>query len=316
MNICECGCGQECKNRFVNRHNIQGKFNPCPKKEKIQKLCECNCGQLCNNRFVAGHGSRTKINPFYTYKNTNPKWNKGLTKEKDGITCGRKKGSHTTERWKQKIKDGLNAFYSDQEKSAGARAAISCATSHPKSEIAKQKLSLALAGHLVADETRIKIRKTKIEQARITPSEVRAKQSKSHKKRLFENLSELDRLRRQLKNIKDDPEIYKKIFLRRPMSKPEIEMQKMINQMNLPYEYVGNFQFRIGKRYPDFINKRTQKIIEVFGDFYHKGQDPQKLIDYYKNFGYECIVLWASEIHKNYDNVSQRILVFHNTGSK
>lgn len=63
------------------------------------------------------------------------------------------------------------------------------------------------------------------------------------------------------------------------------------------YRYVGDFQVRIGRRCPDFININGKKeVIELFGSFYHKVEEVQQTIDYYKQYGFSCIVVWGEEL--------------------
>jgi hypothetical protein len=48
---------------------------------------------------------------------------------------------------------------------------------------------------------------------------------------------------------------------------------------------------------PDFVNVNGQKkIIELFGDYWHRGQNPQDRIDVFKPFGYETLVIWQREL--------------------
>ncbi|KKK48176.1 hypothetical protein LCGC14_3147780 [marine sediment metagenome] len=59
------------------------------------------------------------------------------------------------------------------------------------------------------------------------------------------------------------------------------------------YTYTGDFSFRIGRCCPDFTNiKGQKKVIELFGDYWHMGDNPQDKIDYYKQFGYDCLIIW------------------------
>ena len=45
MNLCECGCGQECKNRFVNGHNWRGKERGERSEEYRKKLSKAAKGR-------------------------------------------------------------------------------------------------------------------------------------------------------------------------------------------------------------------------------------------------------------------------------
>jgi len=44
-------------------------------------------------------------------------------------------------------------------------------------------------------------------------------------------------------------------------------------------------------------------LIELFGDYWHRDQDPQKRIDHFARYGYKCLVIWEKEL----DNPNQVI---------
>lgn len=67
------------------------------------------------------------------------------------------------------------------------------------------------------------------------------------------------------------------------------------------YKHTGDGSFWIrgkdGKsKNPDFLNKKSKSVIEVWGDYWHRGQDPKDLIVWYKKNGYDCKIYWESEL--------------------
>ena len=82
-------------------------------------------------------------------------------------------------------------------------------------------------------------------------------------------------------------------------TKPERKLAEMI-EAYCGWEYVGNGKFHLQTkkkcRVPDFINRDKKKIIEVYGDYWHSGEDPCDKIAEYKEIGWDCIVLWEHEI--------------------
>ncbi len=89
-------------------------------------------------------------------------------------------------------------------------------------------------------------------------------------------------------------------------NKQEIRLLEIISEQGFPFEYTGDGSCIIGKLCPDFYAKEDSKIIELFGRTYH---DPevsffdvpeigQRLprIKYYKNRGYDCLVIWDDEL--------------------
>jgi len=58
---------------------------------------------------------------------------------------------------------------------------------------------------------------------------------------------------------------------------------------------------------PDFVVNGQKKIIEVFGDYWHRNDNPQNLIDLYIQVGLKCLVIWEKEIYKNSEQVKERV---------
>lgn len=66
-------------------------------------------------------------------------------------------------------------------------------------------------------------------------------------------------------------------------------------------EYVGNYQYAVcladGRRkYPDFISRKDNRIVELYGDYWHKNDDPEDIIADYQTVGYSCLVIWEHEL--------------------
>ena len=82
-------------------------------------------------------------------------------------------------------------------------------------------------------------------------------------------------------------------------TKPELKLMGILEDFK-DWEYVGNGKFwlrtKIKCRVPDFINRNQKKIIEVYGDYWHKGENPNDKISEYREIGWDCIVIWESEI--------------------
>ena len=82
-------------------------------------------------------------------------------------------------------------------------------------------------------------------------------------------------------------------------TKPELKLMGLLEDFK-DWEYVGNGKFwlrtKIKCRIPDFINRNQKKIIEVYGDYWHRGENPNDKISEYRDIGWNCIVIWESEI--------------------
>lgn len=80
-------------------------------------------------------------------------------------------------------------------------------------------------------------------------------------------------------------------------SRPMTTAERVVATTLSPFwRYVGNGVFPIKTavtvRFPDFVNEETHELIEVFGDYWHRGQDPASLIAEYAIAGWKCVVVW------------------------
>jgi len=78
--------------------------------------------------------------------------------------------------------------------------------------------------------------------------------------------------------------------------------------------YVGDRKLWIKtkkrNRNPDFIIKGQKKVIELFGDYWHKGENPKYKIKEYNDVGYKCLILWESEIYNETGKILERVKEF------
>jgi len=118
-------------------------------------------------------------------------------------------------------------------------------------------------------------------------------------------------------------EYQKKIHkaLHRAPNKPEQFLQTLLNHL-FPneYKYVGDFQFFLGGKNPDFMNVNSQKkLIEIFGQFWHspkmtgvsKKQHELDRIAHFKKFSFDTLILWENEL-KDENKLVERLQEFHN----
>lgn len=82
-------------------------------------------------------------------------------------------------------------------------------------------------------------------------------------------------------------------------TKPELIVANIIKDYD-GWRFVGDGKFfvktKVKTRVPDFVNPKKKRIIEVYGDYWHKGENPQDRINEYKAVGWDCIVLWEHEV--------------------
>jgi len=110
----------------------------------------------------------------------------------------------------------------------------------------------------------------------------------------------------------------KEIWNIRP-NKPETLLINLFKDLNLNYEYTGDFSFMISGKNPDFTNYKTKKIIDFFGDYFH-GEEfrkdgksniihVQQRIEHFEKNGYKCLIIWENEL-KEIDKVIHKIMEF------
>jgi len=76
------------------------------------------------------------------------------------------------------------------------------------------------------------------------------------------------------------------------------------------WKYTGDGSLWINGKNPDFIcNNGKKLIIELFGDYWHRGQDPKDREAIFSPFGYKTLVIWEHEL-KDFNLVVNRIESF------
>lgn len=77
------------------------------------------------------------------------------------------------------------------------------------------------------------------------------------------------------------------------------------------YKYVGNFQFWVNGKNPDFMNINGQKkLIELFGNYWHRNEEPRNRIRHFKKYGFNTLIIWEREL-KDINKLEKRLLQFH-----
>lgn len=95
------------------------------------------------------------------------------------------------------------------------------------------------------------------------------------------------------------------------MNKPESIVFKTLKQYG--FKYTGNhtfwLTFKNGQhKNPDFILPGMKIAVEVFGDYWHRNDNPNDLIELYKQIGWQCIVIWEKDVNNFCPDVFEQIL--------
>jgi hypothetical protein len=98
-----------------------------------------------------------------------------------------------------------------------------------------------------------------------------------------------------------DPENAKKCLCINSPNKQELKLKNILDLMYPgEWKFVGDGQVIIDGKCPDFININGQKkIIELYGERWHKPDEPQKRINVFKPFGYDTLVIWVRELQNS-----------------
>lgn len=253
---------------------------------------------LMNNTNALGHrlseedkAKLSKARMGNTYALGKVAWNKGksFSKESKSKMSLAHKGHHCSEEQRAKIslamkgKQNTLGYHPTKE----TRAKIGLAQignkntlgSHCSKET-KIKIGEALKGREISEKTKAKLRKA----------------------RLLWWANCLDR-DKHIKAVL--------LGLRIRPTKPELKLQILLNNLYPnEWKYTGDGGIIIGGRVPDFTNVNGKKeVMELYGNYWHKGQNPQDKIGHYKRYGFRCLVIWEEEL-KNPNKVSARIVGF------
>ena len=102
------------------------------------------------------------------------------------------------------------------------------------------------------------------------------------------------------------------LYLKEGLPNPsEKRLQEILDNI-LPGEYkYNNGWFVLGTKIPDFVNVNgKKKLIELFGEPYHKPEEALERVNYFKRYGWDTLVIWASELSKEKE-VEKKILEFN-----
>jgi very-short-patch-repair endonuclease len=122
-----------------------------------------------------------------------------------------------------------------------------------------------------------------------------------------------DEWKEKIRKYWDDPAYVKKCLGFAKPNKQELEIAKLLNDL-FPneYKFVGNGDFVLGGKVPDFVNVNGQKkLIEFNGEYWHRNDIGGARTEHFKQYGFETLIIWGKEL-KNPETLKQKLLQFHN----
>ena len=188
----------------------------------------------------------------------------------------------------------------------------------PKSEEHKKKISVSLTGKKHTEEHRkhsqaaikVAMQNFRGENNPMSRPEVKQKHQEAVNTDSYRKI-----IGERSRENWEDPEFVKRWMKSnntRP-NKPETRLNSILQAL-VPgeYEYNGGFEcgISLGRKIPDFVNVNgKKKVIELYGDYWHEGEDPEDRIALFKRYGYETLVIWEHELNDSL-KLTARILKF------
>ena len=92
----------------------------------------------------------------------------------------------------------------------------------------------------------------------------------------------------------------------------EMQLLGIMTYMQLPYRYTGNAQFILNGKAPDFVHSEGKlKIIELFGERWHRPEEEGERVEEFARSGYQVLVIWQKELRlKNRKNLYRKLKEF------
>ena len=91
----------------------------------------------------------------------------------------------------------------------------------------------------------------------------------------------------------------------------EMTLFGILCYMGLAYKYTGNGQFILMGKCPDFVHVKDRKIIELYGERWHRPEEEQQRIDLFARSDYQVLVVWQRELTpKHRKKLYHRLLEF------
>ena len=279
------------------------------------KLCECGCGEVAKkgNRFIHGHNSKSN-HPMQGKKHSE-EFSKKSRLSHLGKPSGAKGLKHSEESRKKMSESHKGIPLSEKHCESIGKTSIRTWASKTKeeraewgrrigigqlgkviSEEAKKKCSEANKGKRFSPRTEFKKGICPWQKGKSPTNESIDKNRESNKKRVTPEMRK--QTSERMKGLWANPEHAKKCLSFNSPNKQELKLAGILESMYPgEWKFVGDGQVIIAGKFPDFININGQKkIIELYGEFFHKDDDPEDRAKVFRPYGYDTLVIWGKEL--------------------
>lgn len=229
-------------------------------------------------------------------------WLKGKTKETDSRVVGHPKTEEqklkNSETWKKWAMDNPDEFKAMQKKMHEAR-----------SEKAKGGWDCPDCGVHLKRKGGHSAKHDEAVRARYVEATKALWEDDALRHRMLESLhSPENRAKAGVTNALnwEDPEFMRRVRAAQGAQPNKKEMMLLAILEGLQpgvWRYVGDGQLAIGRRNPDFWDG-DKKVIELYGDYWHEGEDEDERIKYFKERGFDTLIVWESKMAEMIDGIS------------
>lgn len=95
----------------------------------------------------------------------------------------------------------------------------------------------------------------------------------------------------------NNPELLKRCLTFRRPNKIESTLIDIMDRNDLPFKYVGDGDFILGGKCPDFLNVNGKKqLIELFGAHWHPIFDIARRKEHFGQYGFQTLIIWEDEL--------------------
>jgi len=133
------------------------------------------------------------------------------------------------------------------------------------------------------------------------------KEQKRRKSQSY-SIEERQRMSKLMKKIvaKKRDVYLKNLFKTSKPTSIEVKFLEICRKHNFPFQYVGDGEYWIGRRNPDFINFEHKLIVEVLGEYWHTPKEAEGRKTFFASYGYQTLLIWQSEF-KNEGEIIRKV---------